>query len=64
MDGLEFDLTAYLVGEPGETEHGPLDAVVRALTIAGFGGLGLFSRAEAIHIEKFNRGGANPEPKI
>ncbi|MCL0088829.1 hypothetical protein M1O54_00440 [Dehalococcoidia bacterium] len=33
VDGLEFDLTAYVVEELGETEHGPLDAVVGALTM-------------------------------
>ena len=33
IDGLEFDLTAYIVEELGETEHGPLDAVVGALTM-------------------------------
>ena len=33
IDGLEFDMTAYIVEELGETEHGPLDAIVGALTM-------------------------------
>jgi len=33
IDGLEFDMTAYVVEELGETEHGPLDAIVGALTL-------------------------------
>lgn len=33
IDGLEFDMTAYVVDEIGETEYGPLDAVVGALTM-------------------------------
>ena len=33
IDGLEFDMTPYIVAELGETEHGPLDAVVGALTM-------------------------------
>jgi len=31
--GLEFDMTAYIVKELGETEHGPLDAIIGALTM-------------------------------
>ncbi len=30
---LEFDMTAYIVEELGETEHGRLDAIVGALTM-------------------------------
>lgn len=33
IDGLEFDMTAYIVPELGQTEHGPLDAIVGALTM-------------------------------
>ena len=33
IDGLEFDMTAYIVEELGETEHGRLDSVVGALTM-------------------------------
>ena len=33
IDGLEFDMTAYIVEELGETEHGRLDAIVGALTM-------------------------------
>jgi hypothetical protein len=33
IDGLEFDVTAYIVKELGETEHGPLDAIIGALTM-------------------------------
>ena len=33
IDGLEFDITAYIVEELGETEHGPLDALIGALTM-------------------------------
>lgn len=33
IDGLEFDMTAYVVDELGETEHGRLDAIVGALTM-------------------------------
>jgi hypothetical protein len=33
IDGLEFDMTAYVVEELGETEHGSLDAIVGALTL-------------------------------
>ena len=33
IDGLECDMTAYLVGELGETEHGPLDAIIGAMTM-------------------------------
>jgi hypothetical protein len=33
IDGLEFDMTAYVVEELGETEHGFLDAIVGALTL-------------------------------
>ena len=33
IDGLEFDMTAYAVDELGETEQGPLDAIVGALTM-------------------------------
>jgi hypothetical protein len=33
IDSLEFDMTAYVVEELGETEHGPLDAIVGALTL-------------------------------
>ena len=33
IDGLEFDITAYVVEELGETEHGPLDLLVGALTM-------------------------------
>lgn len=33
VDGLEFDMTAYIVKELGETEHGPLGAVIGALTM-------------------------------
>ena len=33
IDGLEFDMTAYVVQDLGETEHGRLDAIVGALTM-------------------------------
>ena len=33
IDGLEFDMTAYVVEELGETEYGPLDAIIGALTM-------------------------------
>jgi hypothetical protein len=33
IDDLEFDMTAYIVDELGETEHGRLDALVGALTM-------------------------------
>ena len=33
IDGLEFDMTAYVIEQLGETEHGPLDAIVGALTM-------------------------------
>lgn len=33
IDGLEFDMTAYVVDELGETEHGPVDAIIGALTM-------------------------------
>jgi len=33
IDGLQFDMTAYIIQGLGETEHGPLDAVVGALTM-------------------------------
>ena len=33
IDGLEFDLTAYIVEQLGVTEHGPLDAIIGALTM-------------------------------
>lgn len=33
IEGLEFDMTAYVVPELGETEHGRLDAIVGALTM-------------------------------
>lgn len=33
IDGLQFDMTAYIIEELGETEHGPLDAMVGALTM-------------------------------
>lgn len=33
IDGLEFDMTAYIVEELGETEHRRLDALVGALTM-------------------------------
>jgi hypothetical protein len=33
IDGLEFDMTAYIVEELGETERGRLDAIVGALTM-------------------------------
>ena len=33
IDGLQFDMTAYIVEELGETEHGPLDAMVGVLTM-------------------------------
>ncbi len=33
IEGLEFGMTAYLVDELGETEHGPLDAIIGALTM-------------------------------
>lgn len=33
IDDLEFDITAYIVDELGETEHGRLDALVGALTM-------------------------------
>ena len=33
VDGLQFDLTAYIVEDLGETEYGPLDAMVGALTM-------------------------------
>ena len=33
IDGLEFDMTAYVVKDLGETEYGRLDAIVGALTM-------------------------------
>lgn len=33
IDGLEFDMSAYVLGELGETEHGRLDVIVGALTM-------------------------------
>jgi len=33
IEGLEFDLTAYIVDRLGETEHGPVDAIIGALTM-------------------------------
>lgn len=33
IDGLEFDVTPYIVEELGETEQGALDAMVGALTM-------------------------------
>jgi len=33
IDGLEFDMTAYVVEQLGETEHGPLDTIVGALAL-------------------------------
>lgn len=33
IDGPQFDMTAYIVPGLGETEHGPLDAMVGALTM-------------------------------
>ncbi len=33
IDDAEFDMTAYVVEELGETEHGRLDALVGALTM-------------------------------
>jgi len=33
IDDLEFDMTAYIVDELGETEHGRLDVLVGALTM-------------------------------
>jgi len=33
IDGLEFDMTAYIVSELGETEHGRLDAIIGALAM-------------------------------
>lgn len=33
IDGLEFDMTAYIVDELGETEYGRLDAIIGALTM-------------------------------
>ena len=33
IDDLEFDITAYMVDELGETEHGRLDLLVGALTM-------------------------------
>ena len=33
INDLEFDMTAYIVEELGETEHGRLDALVGALTM-------------------------------
>ena len=33
INGLEFDMTAYVVQELGETEHGHLDAIVGALAM-------------------------------
>ena len=33
IDDLEFDMTAYVVQELGETEHGRLDVLVGALTM-------------------------------
>jgi hypothetical protein len=33
IDGLEFDMTAYVVQELGETEYGRLDAIVGALAM-------------------------------
>ena len=31
IDGLQFDMTAYIIQGLGDTEHGPLDAVVGAV---------------------------------
>ena len=33
IEGLEFDMMAYIVEELGETGHGPLDAIIGALTM-------------------------------
>lgn len=33
IEGLEFDMTAYVVDELGDTEHSRLDAIVGALTM-------------------------------
>ena len=33
INGLELDMTAYVVSQLGETEHGPLDAIIGALTM-------------------------------
>lgn len=33
IDGLEFDFTAYLIEEIAETEYGPIDAIIGALTM-------------------------------
>lgn len=33
IDGLEFDMTAYVIEDLGEIEHGRLDAVIGALTM-------------------------------
>jgi hypothetical protein len=33
IDGLEFDMMAYVVKDLGETEYGRLDAIVGALTM-------------------------------
>lgn len=33
IDGLEFDMMAYIVKDLGETEYGPLDVIVGALTM-------------------------------
>lgn len=33
IEGLQFDMTAYVVDRLGETEHGRLDAIVGALTM-------------------------------
>jgi hypothetical protein len=33
IEGLQFDLTAYIVDRLGETEHGRIDAIIGALTM-------------------------------
>ena len=33
IDGLEFGMTAYIIDELGETEHGSVDAIIGALTM-------------------------------
>lgn len=33
IDGLEFDFTAYLIEEIGETEYGRIDAIIGALAM-------------------------------
>lgn len=33
IDGLEFDFTAYLIDEIGETEYGRVDAIIGALAM-------------------------------